>query len=66
MKPNFKLVEKLAETQTSIRLASHIVRVPKSRSWEHEFEFPVWRELGVLTKVERPLGSGLSTVVTPM
>jgi hypothetical protein len=46
-----------AETQTSIRLASHLVRVANSRSGLHEFEFPAWRELVAMIKVERSLGS---------
>ncbi len=54
-------VDKSAETQTNIRLASHLVRMPNSRSGGHEFEFPLRRELGALTKVERSLGSHLST-----
>jgi hypothetical protein len=49
-------VEKPAKTQTVIRLASHLVRVPNSRSWEHEFEFPAWWELAALTKVEYSWG----------
>jgi hypothetical protein len=53
-------VEKPAETQTSIRLACHLVRAPNSRSGEHEFETPMRRELGALTK-SGLLGSGLST-----
>jgi hypothetical protein len=51
------------DTQNSILLASHIVRVPNSRYRGHEFESllcPVWQELGALTKVDRSLGSGLS------
>jgi hypothetical protein len=39
-----------AETQTSIWLASHLVRVPNSRSGGHEFKSPMRRELGALTK----------------
>jgi hypothetical protein len=54
-----------AEAETSIRLASHLVRMPNSRSGGHELESPVWRELHALTKVKRSLGSGLSIVVTP-
>jgi hypothetical protein len=46
-------VGKPAETQTSIELASYSVRVPNSRSGGHEFESPMRRELGALTKVER-------------
>jgi hypothetical protein len=56
------VVEKPAEIQTSIRLASHLIRAPKSISGGCEFESPLRRELGALTKkMERPLGSGLST-----
>jgi hypothetical protein len=36
-------VEKPAET--SIGLASHLVRAPNSRSGGHEFKSPVWQEL---------------------
>jgi hypothetical protein len=57
-------VEKPAETQTSIQLASHLVRAPNSWPGGHEFEFPVRIELGALTIVGRPLGSGLPAVVT--
>jgi hypothetical protein len=61
-----RIVEKACrDTQTSIRLASHLVRALNSRSGGHEYESPVWWEFGALTKVERSLGSGLSTVVTP-
>ncbi len=49
-------VEKPAETQTSIRLASHLVMVPNSRSGGHEFESPMWWELGALTKSGKILG----------
>jgi hypothetical protein len=42
-------VEKPAETQTSIWLASHLVRGPYSRSGGREFESPMLRELGALT-----------------
>jgi hypothetical protein len=42
-------VEKPAETQTSIRLASHLVTAHNSRSGG-EFESPMWRELGALTE----------------
>jgi hypothetical protein len=45
-----------------IRLASHSVIAPNSRSGGHEFESPVWGELGALTKVEKSLGSGLSSL----
>ncbi len=44
-------VEKPADTQTSIQLASHLLRVPNSGSRGHEFESPVWLEHGALTKV---------------
>jgi hypothetical protein len=44
------LVEKPAETQTSIRLASHLVRAPNSRSEGREFESSMRREIGALTK----------------
>jgi hypothetical protein len=43
-------VEKPAETQTSIQLASHLVRAPNSRSGGHEFESPMRRKLDELTK----------------
>jgi hypothetical protein len=46
-------------------LASHLVREPNSQSGGDKFEFPVWIELGALTKKGKLLGSGLSTVVTP-
>jgi hypothetical protein len=36
----FEVVEKPAETQTSIRLASHLVGAPNSRSGGRELEFP--------------------------
>jgi hypothetical protein len=49
-------VEKPAKTQTSIRLASHLVRAPNSWSGWHEFESFAFKELGALTKVEEPLG----------
>jgi hypothetical protein len=50
-------VEKLAETQTSIWLASHLVQAPPySRSGRHEFETPMWREFGALTKSGKTLG----------
>jgi hypothetical protein len=50
-------VEKPAETQISIRLASHLVRDPNSRSGGHEFESPMRWELGALTKSEKTIGS---------
>ncbi len=43
-------VEKPAETQTSIWLASHLVRAPNSISEGHEFESPMRLELDALTK----------------
>jgi hypothetical protein len=49
-------VEKPAKTQTSIRLASHLVRAPNSRSGGCELESPMWRELGALTKSGKILG----------
>jgi hypothetical protein len=49
-------VDKSAETQTNIRLASHLVRTPNSRSGGHEFETPLWRELGALTKSGKIFG----------
>jgi hypothetical protein len=49
-------VEKPAETQTSIRLASHLVRVPNSRSGGHEYESPMRRELRALIKSGKTLG----------
>ncbi len=42
-------------------LANHFVTVPNYRSGGHGFESLVWRKVGALTKVERSLGSGLST-----
>jgi hypothetical protein len=57
--------EACRDTQTSIRLASHLVRVHYSSSEGHEFETPGWRELSAPTKVERSLGSGFSSVVNP-
>ncbi len=49
-------VEKPAETQTSIQLASHLVGAPNSRPGGHEFESPMRRELDVLTKSGKTLG----------
>ncbi len=49
------------DTQTSIRLASHLVRAPNSSSRGHEFESPMWRELSALTKSEKTLWVRLST-----
>jgi hypothetical protein len=37
-------VEKPGETQTSIRLASHFIRAPNSRSRGHEFESPIFTD----------------------
>jgi hypothetical protein len=37
------------ETKTIIWLASQLVRVPNSRFGGHDFESPVWWELGALT-----------------
>jgi hypothetical protein len=51
-----KNVEKPAEAQTSIQLASHLVRAPNSRAEGHEFESPVRWELGALTKSGKILG----------
>ncbi len=49
-------VENPAETvRLYIRLASHLVRAPNSRSGGHEFESPM-RELGALTKNRNTLG----------
>jgi hypothetical protein len=52
----YKTVEKPAKTQTSIQLASHLVKAPTSRSGGHEFESPIWRELGALTQSGKTLG----------
>ncbi len=49
-------IEKPAETQTSIRLASHIVREPNSRCGGHEFKTLMRQELGGLTKSGKTLG----------
>jgi hypothetical protein len=49
-------VEKPAKTQTSIWLASHLVRAPNSRTEGHESESPIRRELGALTKSGKTLG----------
>ncbi len=49
-------VEKPAKTQTSIWLASHLVRAPNYRSGGREFRSPLRRELGALTKSEKILG----------
>ncbi len=38
------IVEKPAETQTNIQLASHLVRVPNSWLGGNEFESPVWTD----------------------
>jgi hypothetical protein len=45
-----------AETQTSIQLASHLVRAPNSGSGGHEFESPMRRESIALTKSGTTLG----------
>jgi len=50
------VVEKPAETQTSIRLASHLVRGPNFRSGGREFDSPMRQERGQLTKRENALG----------
>ncbi len=51
------VVEKPAETlKTSIRLVSHLVRAPNSKSGGHYFESPMRRELGVATKSRKTLG----------
>jgi hypothetical protein len=47
--------ESCGDNQTSIRLASHLVRAPNLRSGGHEFESPM-RELGALTKNGNTLG----------
>jgi hypothetical protein len=49
-------VDKPAETLTSIRLASHLVRAPNSSSRGHEFNSPMPQELGVLNKIGKTLG----------
>jgi len=49
-------VEKPADTQPSTRLASHLVRAPNSRYERREFESPMRRELGALTKSGKILG----------
>jgi hypothetical protein len=46
------VVEKLPKTQTSIRLPSHLVRAPKSRSGGREFESPKRRELRSFYRVK--------------
>ncbi len=53
---NVVTVEKPAKTQTSISLASHLVKSPYSRSGGREFEAPMRRELGALTKSGKILG----------
>jgi hypothetical protein len=53
---NCNFVEKPAEIQSSIQLACHLVRLPNSRSGGHEFESPIRRELGALTKSGKTLG----------
>jgi hypothetical protein len=57
------------DTQTSIRLASHLVRAPNSRFGGHEFEYHVRLVLGALTKSRKTLGvrsfySGDPAVIT--
>ncbi len=49
-------VEKPAETLRQHRLASHLDRAPNSRSGGHEFESPVRKELGSLTKSGKARG----------
>jgi hypothetical protein len=49
-------VEKPAETQTSIWLASHFIRAPNSLPEGHKLESPAWIELGALTKGGKTLG----------
>jgi hypothetical protein len=56
-------VEKPAETQTSIWLASHLERLTPDLE-EREFESPVRRELGALTKSEKILGGQVSPQYT--
>jgi hypothetical protein len=56
-------VEKPAETQTSIWLASHLERLTPDLE-EHEFESPVQKELGALTKSEKILGGQVSPQYT--
>ncbi len=51
-----KIVEKAAEAQTSIWLASHFVRGPNSRSGGREFESSIRLELGALTESGKILG----------
>ncbi len=41
---NRDTVETLADTQTKIRLASHLVKAIYSRSGKHEFKSPVWQD----------------------
>jgi hypothetical protein len=48
--------EACQDTETSIRLASHLVRAFNSRSGGREFEFPIRQELGALTKCGKTLG----------
>jgi hypothetical protein len=61
--------EKPAKTQTSIRLASHLVKAPNSRFGGHEFESQMRRELRALTKSGKTFGvrsfySGDPSVIT--
>jgi hypothetical protein len=43
-------IEKPAETQNSIWIASHLVGAPNTSSGGLEFESPAWIELGALTE----------------
>jgi hypothetical protein len=52
-----RVVEEPAETQTSIRIASHLVRAPNSRSGGREFKSPQRQEFGALTKSGKILGA---------
>jgi hypothetical protein len=51
------------KTQAKVRLAGYLEKAPNSKAGVHEFGSPVWLELSALTKVERTLGKGLSTIV---
>jgi hypothetical protein len=55
--------EACQETQTSIWLASHLERLTPDLE-EHEFESPVRKELGALTKSEKILGGQVSPQYT--
>ncbi len=48
--------ETCRDSDYSIWLASRFVRAPNSRSGGHEFETPMWREFGALTKSGKTLG----------